>query len=101
LPATEQALPSSGPPPCGRCGAKMIDGWIGAQVPDAWTASAANLIWIDKDDEGKLTEITVRHFLKPLKVPALRCDHCGIVEMQFPPGFLAKTMAQGFPAEQR
>ena len=85
---------------CRQCGQNMVEGWLGADPVDSRVGSRrANLIWIDKDDDGMWTDLTAVHFLKPPKVHAYRCDRCGIVELHFPEGFLANTMRQGFPSE--
>lgn len=78
----------------------MIEGWLGADPVDSAVGSRrANLIWIDKDDKGMWTDLTTVGILKRPQVRAYRCDRCGIVELRFPEGFLARTMSQGFPSE--
>jgi len=97
--ADEQPLPALFVP-CRQCGKPMVEGWLGADPAEGrGRPRHANLIWIDKDDEGQWTDLTVDHFLKPPKVLAYRCDGCGLIELHFPQGFLAQTMRQGWPSE--
>lgn len=95
--ADDQPLPSLSVP-CRQCGRNMVAGWVGADTLDKYSTRRANLIWIDQNDPGQWTDLTEYRFLKPVQLPAFRCDACGIIELHFPQGKLAQTMRQGFPS---
>lgn len=81
---------------CRKCGLVMIKGWLGGEI----NGNRADLIWIDNWDEGKWTDLTnISSRNLPAQIEAYRCNRCGMVELHFPEGYLARTMSQGFPSE--